>query len=208
MSTLFYRLAWTFLALYFRVYHRLSVTGREHLPRTRPLILAANHGSYLDPPVVGASFPGVVRGLAWDGLFRVPLLGGLITLLGAVPVSHEDRRSAAGVLRLLLHLLERGESVMIFPEGQRSADGTLQPLEGGAALLALKAGVPVVPVRVDGAFEALPPSGRFPAPRKIRVTFREALLPEDFAGLPDREARRAFLERLRQALLPDPPQGS
>ena len=208
MSTLFYRLAWTFLALYFRVYHRLSLVGREGLPATRPLILAANHGSYLDPPAVGVAFPGVVRGLAWAGLFRVPRLGGIIRLLGAVPVSQEDRRSAAGVLRLTLHLLERGESVMIFPEGQRSADGTLQPLEGGAALLALKAGVPVVPVRVDGAFEALPPSGRFPLPRKIRVTFREPLDPEDYRDLPDREARRAFLERLRLALLPDPPQGS
>jgi 1-acyl-sn-glycerol-3-phosphate acyltransferase len=200
-NPLFYGAARFFLRVYYALWHRMEIRGRERIPRGRPVILAANHASYLDPPAVGVAVPGRLRFVAWDGVFRNPLFGALLSALGALRVSQTEKRSAASVLRRLIEEIEAGRSVLIFPEGQRSPDGVLQPLEGGTALLALKTGAPVVPVRIDGTCRAFPVEGRFPKPFKIRIEFRSPIDPADFAGLPDRQARAALLERLKAALI-------
>ncbi|MDL2264568.1 1-acyl-sn-glycerol-3-phosphate acyltransferase [Synergistaceae bacterium OttesenSCG-928-I11] len=204
---MFYALARLFFFFYFLIYHRVSIRGRRALkhflrtlPNQGPVILAANHESYLDPPLVGMAFPGPLRFIAWDQLFKNPIFGFLIRALGAVPVSHENKSSAAGLLRQVMGFLGDGYSVLIFPEGERSPDGRLMPLEGGVALMALKTNVPVVPVWIDGTFEAYPLQNRLPRPHKIAIAFGEPICPADLPDdMPEKERRRALLDALQHA---------
>jgi 1-acyl-sn-glycerol-3-phosphate acyltransferase len=203
---MFYVFARFFFKLYFLIYHRARVRGLDKLKRflashNGPVVLAANHASYLDPPLVGIAFPGRLRFVAWDGLFKVPIFSSLIRALGATPVSQENKNSAAGAMRQIIGFVESGFSVLIFPEGRRSPDGSLLPLEGGAALIASRTKTPIVPVWIDGARNALPIHLTFPRPRKTTVTFGEPLLPWK---LPDdtreKDRRKTLTEMLRTAL--------
>lgn len=205
---MFYRLAQLFFKIYFFVFHRLSIRGLDGLnaylasrPAGSPVILAANHASYLDPPAVGMAFTRPLRFVAWGGLFKVPLFAALIRALGAVPVNPENKNSAAGLLRQVIGFIEDGYSVLIFPEGLRTLDGKLQPLEGGVALISLKTAAPIVPVWLQGTWEAYPHNRKLPRPRKITLTFGDpidpARLPE---AMPEKEKRALLLDDLRLAL--------
>ena len=184
--------------LYFTFYHRLEIFGKEKIPQERPVIVAPNHASYLDPPVVGYAFlPGYLKFIAWEGLFHFKPFAAFLHEMGAVPVSPENKASSAGLLRMVIGFIKDGFSAFICPEGHRTLDGQLQPLEGGVAIMALKTGAPVVPTYVSGSFRALSPAMRFPRPRKLTVTFGDpidpALLPQE---ADDREKRRLILEKI------------
>lgn len=200
MRTIIYHITRFLIALYFTLYHRLSVYGKESIPADRPVILAANHASYLDPPVVGLAFyPRRLRFVAWDRLFKLAPLRYYLCQMGAVPVSQENKISSAGLLRMVIGFLEEGSSVYIAPEGHRTLDGTLQPLEGGVAILSLKTGSPVIPTWVGGTYRALAPHMKFPRPRKITVTFGPAIYPEALPdGLEEKAKREAILEKIRE----------
>ena len=205
---MFYSLARFFLWLYFKLYHRISVRGVSDLkvflagmPDRGPVILAANHESYLDPPAVGVAFPENLRFVAWEGLFKVPLLSLMIKALGAVPIAPENKGSVAGLMRQVMGFLDEKHSVLIFPEGQRTMDGELQPLEGGAALLSIKTGTPIVPVWIDGAWEAMSPYVTVPRPRKVTVTFGEPIFPDEADGENDRIKRKILTDSLNSALV-------
>ena len=207
MVTVFFRIAQIFFRIYFTLYHRVSVRGLPELKkflagRAWPVILAANHESYLDPPLVGMLFPGAMRFIAWDGLFKIPVFASLIRALGAVPVSQENKSSAASLLRDVMEFIKNGYSVLIFPEGERSPNGTLMPFEGGAALISLKTGAPIVPVWLDGTFEAYPSSKKIPRPRRVAVTFGEPIFPSDLPdGISEKERREELLRLLKDALV-------
>ena len=200
-----YRLTQLIFRLYFLIWHRVSIRGLDELKRFLAsradggtVILAANHASYLDPPLVGMAFPRPLRFVAWDGLFRVPVFSSLIRALGAVPVNQENKSSAASLLRQVMGFIEDGYSVLIFPEGMRSPDGKLLPLEGGVALIASKTDTPIVPVWLQGTYEAYPIHYRVPHPKKITVVFGAPILPEELsADMSEKERRRALLERLQ-----------
>lgn len=182
--------------LYFKLYHRLSVYGKERIPADRQVILASNHASYLDPPAVGIAFyPRILKFVAWEKLFSFPLFGAYLRKMGTVPVSPDDKNSSAALLRMVMGFLKDGENVYICPEGHRTETGDLQPLEGGVAILALKTGTPVIPTWVGGSYRALAPHMKFPRPRKLTVSFGEAIDPADFpSDMPEREKRRKLLE--------------
>ena len=147
-------------------------------------------------------YPNAIRFIAWDGLFKVPVFAALIRGLGAVPVSQQNKNSAASLLRDVMGFINEGCSVLIFPEGERSPDGNLRPLEGGVALIACKTKTPIVPVWIDGTFEAYPIFRKFPRPRHVAVTFGEPLLPEELpAGMPEHERRRMLLDSLERSLV-------
>lgn len=186
--------------IYFTLYHRLSVYGKEKIPKDRPVIVASNHASYLDPPVVGyAFFPSYLKFIAWDKLFSFPLFGAYLRAMGSVPVSQDDKNSSAGLLRLVMGFIKEGYNVFICPEGHRTEDGRLQPLEGGVAIMALKTGAPVIPTYAAGTWRALAPHMRFPRPCKLTVTFGgpidPAKLPE---GLNEKEKRRYILAKIEE----------
>jgi 1-acyl-sn-glycerol-3-phosphate acyltransferase len=164
------------------------------------MIVASNHASFVDPPLIGGVLPIRLRYLSKESLFRVPLLGFLIRTLGAVPVTREDSQRAGAVMKLLLSLLKRGESVLLFPEGSRSADGRLKPLEAGVAYLSVKSGVPVLPVYVKGSFEVWPKGKALPRPSKLKLSISGLIYPD--ADIPnERERREKLMKSLEKNLL-------
>jgi 1-acyl-sn-glycerol-3-phosphate acyltransferase len=187
-----------FFRIVFTVYNRLETRGLDRIPRGVPLIVASNHASYIDPPLIGGIFPGRLRYLAKESLFRNPFFGLLIRALGALPVSRYDSRKAGSALKLMLNVLAHGESILIFPEGTRSPDGRLQPLEEGAAFLSVKSGIPLLPVYIKGSNLVWPPHKALPRPAKVTVTFGEPILSS--GGGMERERRSALTKTLDEAL--------
>lgn len=149
----------------------IAVEGLEHLPRQGPVLLASNHLADIDPPVVQIACPRPIHFMAKSELFQIRFLGPLIQRLGAFPVRRgEPDRSA---LRHALRLLEQGECVGLFPEGELSQTGELLPLKPGFALLARQSGAPVVCIRVDGTQRVMPYGSVIPRPafQRVRVRF-------------------------------------
>ena len=147
-----YRLAQFLSYSYLTCFHRFEVKGTENVPETGGFILACNHLSYIDPPAVGCRIRRNLHYFARDSLFFWPL-GLLITKLNSIPVNRDQLD--LGTLRKVLRVLKGGEPVLVFPEGTRSPDGTLQKSQKGLGLLVHKSGVPVLPARLHGSFEIL-----------------------------------------------------
>ncbi len=156
---------------------RLKVVGRESIPREGGLIVAANHLSYLDPPLVGLSLWPYrkLHYVAKRELFKIPFLGFILRLVNAFPVKRgkPDRIAMERALRLL----RKGEAVCIFPEGTRSINGRLQRPELGISLLVLRSGAPVLPIAVINTDKALPRGAIILHPAKIRVYIGQAFHP-------------------------------
>lgn len=167
----------------------LEVEGLENLPQQGGVILAPNHISYLDPPLVGSAVNRPVYFMAKQELFSVPVLGWLIRRTHAFPVSRGSADRQA--LRKAQELLERGEVLVMFPEGRRSRDGRLQQAELGLALVAARAKVPVVPVVVTGTARALPHGSPFFRPAKLRVKIGRPLF---FASVTNQAHSRQTLQ--------------
>jgi 1-acyl-sn-glycerol-3-phosphate acyltransferase len=168
-----YTIAWTFFRLFFPLYFRWRVLNVERVPDEGPLILATNHGSFLDPTLVGSAVQRMCNYLARATLFRNPLFGRILRAVGAVPVDR-DGGNAAG-LRTILDRLEKGSAIILFPEGTRSADGQLQSARSGVGLMVIKSGAPVVPVRITGSYEAWGRGRSLPRPCRITVQFGQVL---------------------------------
>jgi len=144
---------------------RVRATGRENVPMDGPLIVACNHRSYLDPPILGTYCRRPLAYMAKAELFRIPLLGPAIAAVGAYPVEREG--SATAAVKRSLDVLKRGGAIGIFPEGTRNLDGTVEAREG-VALLAALSKAPVVPAALTGTARA----GSF---HQIKVAFGPAL---------------------------------
>ena len=152
-----------------RLLFRLEGRGMAHVPLRGPVLLVANHSSFLDPPLVGGVAPRPLSFMAKAELFDVPLLGALIRRLNARPVRREG--SDAGALRTALRILQDGGALLMFPEGTRGPEGTLREPMPGAAMLAVLSGAAVVPVFVKGSGRAWPRGQKLPRPAKVLVTF-------------------------------------
>jgi 1-acyl-sn-glycerol-3-phosphate acyltransferase len=161
-------LYWTIRALFvpfFLIYFRMQRVGHEHLPRSGPLLLAANHRSFLDPFVIGTLVRRPVYYMAKRELFEKRLVAWLLNGLGAFPV---DRGSGdADAMATARAILARGDCVVVFPEGTRVRPGPLGPPRRGIGRLALETGVPVAPVAVIGTEDVR--RGWRIRPRKVRL---------------------------------------
>lgn len=155
--------------LIFRVGHGLEVTGQEQVPRTGGVILASNHLSFIDPPVLGAACPRRIVFMARRNLFSQPLLGAFMRGVHVIPLARGEADVSA--IRAATLQLRSGNVVTIFPEGTRQLSGRLGVAKRGVGLLAAAAKVPIVPVLVQGTFQALPPDAKRLRPGKIRVAF-------------------------------------
>ena len=180
-----------------RAYFRLELRGTEHIPRAGGLIIVPNHQTYADPPLVTIPVRRPVYYMAWSRLFDVPVFGRLIRLLRAFPVDIESRDARA--TREAVRLLQSGEALMIFPEGERTPDGHVQRFKPGAFRLAVSLNVPVLPVTIVGGHEAWPPDRRFPRPRPITITYHPILGPDP--TLDARPAAQDLATRTRAAIL-------
>jgi 1-acyl-sn-glycerol-3-phosphate acyltransferase len=137
-----------------RLFFRLRVVHRERMLQSGPVILAMNHQSYLDPPLAGITCDRAVYFLARRTLLEERLLGWLLPKLNVIPVNQEGIDRSA--LKVLIRVLKAGNAALVFPEGSRTVDGSLQPAEPGLGLVIAKTLAPVVPMRIFGAHEALP----------------------------------------------------
>jgi 1-acyl-sn-glycerol-3-phosphate acyltransferase len=152
----FYRFAHFAVGTLFRILFRFRVVGAEKIPRDGGLIIAANHISNFDPPILGVALPRPVSYMAKKELFAIPVLTSIITRLNAFPVDRESGGTAA--LRAALRMLKEGRCVGVFPEGGRNVTGTNDE-KAGAAFLAAASGAPVVPAAIVGT-RRLRPFGR------------------------------------------------
>ncbi len=190
-----YFLGWCVAQGVFRLGFRARFYGADQVPRTGPVILAANHASFMDPPLIGTGVRRLIHFLARDTLFDHPVLRVILRSWEVVPVDR-DGAGAAG-LKAILERLRAGGAILLFPEGTRTSDGQLQPARPGVGLIVAKTDAPVIPVRVFGAFEAYGRHRRLPRLRPVAVTYGPAL---SFAA-PRAEARAASRERLRALYL-------
>ena len=179
-----------------KAYFRVSFRGTGNIPRTGPLIIAANHVSYADPPLLSLPFRRPIFYMAMAPLFRNPALGWFLRRVRAFPVQLESADSKA--TREAVRALQAGEAVLIFPEGGRAYDGRLQPFKPGAFRLACSLGVPVLPVTIVGAYEAWPAHRTFPRPSRIAITYHPPIQREPGTDL--REAARELAERVRATI--------
>lgn len=165
--------------LYYRFFRRVAwlvnfilFRGRwfhvDRIPRTGPLLIVANHVSFIDPPLIGCAIDKrEMAYLARSGLFKFKPLGLLLRSFNCVPVAEAGGDVAA--MRTVISLIHAGNAVLIFPEGSRSPDGELHEFKRGVALILRKAPCPVMPVAVEGPFRAWPRHRKFPILFKHRV---------------------------------------
>ncbi|HZW11532.1 MAG TPA: lysophospholipid acyltransferase family protein, partial [Phycisphaerales bacterium] len=156
-----------------RLIYRLQVRNAGNVPAEGPVLIAANHQSFLDPPAIGCRVTQrQLDFVARSGLFAQEHLGWFFRFLNSIPVAEEGPDTAA--IKEILRRLAMGRCVMIFPEGSRTPDGQVHEFKRGVALLVKRARCPVVPAAIEGAFEAWPRTRKWPrvlgAP-KIRVLY-------------------------------------
>ena len=167
---------------------RLRSRGREHVPMTGPLIVAANHSSYLDPVALGVACPRPISYMAKAELFRIPILGGLIKRVHAYPVERGEKASASAAIKKSVQMLKEGRALGIFPQGTRVREGA-GDAKAGVALLASLGNAPVVPAYIWGSKDAT-------KLHQIKVAFGEPLrLP------PGRKATREEIANFRDSIM-------
>ncbi|MFP4624662.1 MAG: lysophospholipid acyltransferase family protein [Gemmatimonadota bacterium] len=174
---------------------RLDVTGLEHIPGDGPFLLISNHQSYLDPVLVQAVVRRPMYTMAKSTEFSNPVIGPLLKRLKSFPVRRFEIDPQA--VRIVLKHLRRGDGVGIYIEGERTWDGRLQPPRLGTIRLVLKAGVPVIPCGISGAYDVWPRWSRLRRGR-VRIRFGEPLR---FPQLDRRADREAALDETREALM-------
>jgi len=198
--TLFYRVCRRICIASSRLFFRLRAWGLENVPLSGGVILACNHQCYLDPPFAACLLRRQCHFLARSTLFRFGPFGWLIRNVGAVPLERGESDTRA--LRRAVEMLRAGALLTLFPEGTRSRDGGLGRVQPGVAAIALRAGAPVVPTFIHGAFDAWPRTRKLPRPRPVGVFYGAPLLPpaEAAEGPGHKERVRQLTIRIQQAL--------
>ena len=176
---------WTFQHLFcypvMKLVYRAEFSGTEHVPASGGALLVSTHQSFMDPILVAMALKRPVAFLARHDLFRNKLFSWWIRSLHAFPI-HQGK-GQAGPIRESVRLLDKGWMLNIFPEGERTPDGTILPAQGGVALVVRRAKVPVVPCVIDGAFEIWPRHKAAPRPwGKIRVRYGPAMELHDLSA--------------------------
>lgn len=185
--------------LAFVLVFRGRVYGARNVPRSGPVLLACNHQSFLDPVLATVAIPRECHYMARDSLFRNPFLRALIESLNAFPVRRGTADLAA--VKETLRRLRNNAVIAAFPEATRTPDGRLQPMRGGVALLARKAGAPLVPTLILGAYESWPRQAKLPRPRPILIAYDRPILPAELEGLDEHDATRLLEARFHALLL-------
>jgi len=202
-SPFWWWLSKTFVLGYCRLWHRLRIENREVVPADGPVLLVANHASYLDPPLVGITCRRWVGFLAQAGLARLGPLRWWLRQMGVTLIDRDAPSKDA--LRLVADCLAAGEVVGLFPEGTRSRDGGVGPFRNGVEFLVRRTGASVVPIGLEGAGRAFPRGGWLPKPTKIVVRYGEVWPAAKVLAPGGVEALRARVAELARAPLRQTP---
>ncbi len=165
----FYVVVKTLIGAYFKLFWRAEIIGMEKIPKTGGLLLASNHQSFADPPLVGCFLDRAIYYFAKEELFKYPVLGWIIRNVNAFPVKRFEHD--IGAFKRAQHLLENGQIVLVFPEGRRNRSGLVGKAKSGVGMLAYKAKVPVVPVCVWN-------TNKMWSFSKIRVEYLDPIYPK------------------------------
>ena len=172
---------------------RLVVSGLDLVPTSGPVIYMGNHQGNFDIHALSVAIPRLFSWVAKEELFRVPVFGAAMRRAGYIALDRSDGRKALKSMKLAAERIAAGASVVIFPEGTRTSDGSLLPFKRGAFLLAAKAGVPIVPFTINGSREVNPPNRIELRPGAVSVSFAAPIFT---AGIPERE----LMEQVREAI--------
>jgi 1-acyl-sn-glycerol-3-phosphate acyltransferase len=178
-----YSLLRTFSRLIGVTFYRLRCEGREHWPATGGGLVCSNHQSFFDPNLIGMTCPRQMNYLARDTLFKVPVLREVMRFLDAIPIDREG--SGLAGLKETMKRLRAGELVLIFPEGTRTHDGELLQLKPGFCSIARRSRVPLIPVAMDGAYQAWPRTSPLPMPGRLAVVIGQPITTEEVTGMND-----------------------
>jgi 1-acyl-sn-glycerol-3-phosphate acyltransferase len=180
--TLIYNIFYNLAKLLARVFFGFRIVHPERMPESGPLILAVNHSSFFDPPLAGICSRRGVYYLARKNLLEWPFFGPMFPAMNVIPVERDGNDMSA--LREVIKKIREGNGVVLFPEGTRSKDGSIQPARAGIGLVIAKTGAPVLPMRIFGAHDAFPKGAKrlhFP---RITVVLGEPIrfAPDELAG--------------------------
>jgi 1-acyl-sn-glycerol-3-phosphate acyltransferase len=183
-NRLWYKFIKTIVRIVGAVFYRIRAFGLQNIPAEGGVLAVCNHQSHLDPPLVGICSPRQMSFLARDTLFVGPF-GKIIYSIGAIPIDREG--AALSGIKESLKRLKQGDMLLLFPEGTRTNDGAIKAFRPGFTTLAVRSKSAILPVAIDGAFEAFPRSQKFPRPGRVRVYFGKPILPSEYANLDEKE---------------------
>jgi 1-acyl-sn-glycerol-3-phosphate acyltransferase len=183
-----------------RTWCRMTIEGRENVPATGTFLLAPTHRSILDTPIASGVTRRRMRFMGADKYWKNDAFGRLLTALGGFPVSRGTADREA--LKRCIAVLEQGEPLVLFPEGERKSGPLVQPLFDGATFIAVKAGVPIVPVGIGGSERAMARGAKFISPRKVHVVVGKPIQTASVTGSPkaQRDAARQLTIELHAEL--------
>lgn len=175
-SRLAYRVCRFIVTWFIRLFTRMRIEGREHVPASGAFVLAPVHRSYVDTPIAACVTARRMRFMGKDSLWKYRWFGWVAYMLGAFPVRRGtvDREA----YRRSMAVLDSGEPLVLFPEGERKSGPVVQPLFDGAVYLALKTGVPIIPVGIGGSERVMPKGARLIYPRRVHVIVGEPIVAE------------------------------
>lgn len=182
-----------------RIFLRIRLTGIENIPKDGGVIIAANHLSYLDIPLLGYSTYGIRRDVDYMGkkeLFAIPVIGYLLRRLGGFPVDREKLDRTA--FREAIKRLKSGRVLIIYPEGRRSRDGRLQSGKPGVGMMVKMSGVKVIPAAIIGTDKALPPGSWMIKPTPVTIEFGKPL---DFTGMGKSSGEKGDIENITNIIM-------
>ena len=202
----FYELTWHCSRAFMSAAGRAESVGVENVPRSGPFLLASNHTSFLDPLLLGCFLPRPVCFFSRKTLWNSPIMAWMMNRLKCIPVDR-DGEGDIGAFKRVFAALKAGEGVQVFPEGTRTPDGKLQPARRGIGLLAAKAGVPIVPARVYGAFETFNRRQVLPRPfYRLGAVFGKPLTAREYdPGPRDPNRHQVIADRIMDAIAALPP---
>lgn len=194
----FYWLVRNFFKLCFKMFYRHKVYGLEHFIQGRGII-APNHTSFFDPPIIAASWPEEISFLARKSLFASPIFGHMISNLNAYPVDGTTQDLSS--IKLVCKLLSENKKVVIFPEGIRSRNGELGTIKSGIGMLSLRCQAPVIPVYISGVFYIWNRFRKFPKlTGNMACIFGSPIDWQAFTHLSKKEAQEALSMSVKQAI--------
>jgi 1-acyl-sn-glycerol-3-phosphate acyltransferase len=183
--------------IYAGAFSTISTQGFEGLKWGQPAILMANHESYLDVPALIASCPIPLRFVARREVFKVPIMGQAMWMTGQISIDRSDREKSIQSLKAAASRIANGCTVIMFPEGTRSADGELREFKKGGFMLAIEAGVPIIPVGLSGTRDVVPRGSSQFHSASVGVCVGPAIETRDLTV----EDRDALMERVRAGIL-------
>lgn len=167
------------LRVTYEMFFRGEVSGLEHVPARGGFLLAANHASFIDPPMIGCQLPRQIAYFARKTLWKGGFSSWWLDAVGTIPVDRDGGQDVSAIKRVLRALREE-RGLILFPEGTRTPDGRLQPAKAGVGFIAVKTQVPVIPVRIFGSHEAFGRDRPLRLGTPVSVVFGAPILPSDY----------------------------